>query len=435
MHPSIGKPLSYANQLPGSYKLSSNDSTHDITITNIVSTLYWLEISSTDEARGDTYYYEYYVLITYFVPIKSLYTPNPSTLEVETDNGVGAITYNKQAVLTIDSGLVIHSIASGKVSYSDNLLTVTSTKNRYYVTTYYYVTRQGRVYAFQGSKIIDGAPGGTLFFSAAHSVALYSELDTLSADIVEAYVTAAPPTVRTFGKGVTIDVVFTNGELYIRFELSNFFRLASSTRCETVDTAITIGDGILSYGKTSLVYNHVHILGEDNGYITFDKSSSKRTTVQPGSIVYYNHDTEEVFISLDRDLTKIVESLKAFPEHSGQPNAVSVSDTGIVSYYGIEILTLDNETKVESIPDDDVLLYKKGVLKILPLGGEAFFEEQNIYLLAYHNFESVGVSLGSFNPAIHTSGMLYIDSIGRAIYVNNKRTQYVIDSFLASLAS
>ena len=112
---------------------------------------------------------------------------------------------------------------------------------------------------------------------------------------------------------------------------------------------------------------------------------------------------------------------------------LSVNTAGAVSYHGVEILTLDNSTEVESIQEDDILHYQKGALKIAPLEKQVFYEEQNIHSLAYHNYDSVGISLGSFNPAIHTNGMLYIDGFGRALFVKNTKTQYVIDSFLANL--
>ena len=172
-------------------------------------------------------------------------------------------------------------------------LNISSTGKTFYIATYYYVTLQSQVYKFRGSKIINGKAGGTLFINTADSVALYSESDILSADIAGVYVTAAPPTVRTFGDGITLDMVFSSGEFYVRFELSGRFRLASSTQRETITTPITIGDGVLSYGDTNLMYIEVHIVGEADGYDTVTTSASDTVTIRPGSTIYYNHDNSE----------------------------------------------------------------------------------------------------------------------------------------------
>ena len=421
-------------QLPGSYELSSNDSAHTITITSIISTLNKLRIISI--INGDEACYEYYLFGATTIPTKFLYMAHTSTLDVQTNDGTGTvIASDGTPVLTIDAALAIHSIETGEVSYTDNVLNISSTGKTFYIATYYYVTSRGQVYKFRGSKIINGKAGGTLFINTADSVALYSESDILSADIAGVYVTAAPPTVRTFGDGITLDMVFSSSEFYVRFELSGRFRLASSTQRETITTPITIGDGVLSYGDTNLMYVEVHIVGEADGYDTVTTSASDTVTIRPGSTIYYNHDTVEALISLDGDLTKIIDSLKAFQiqENSGQADTLSVNTAGAVSYHGVEILTLDNSTEVESIQEDDILHYQKGALKIAPLEKQVFYEEQNIHSLAYHNYDSVGISLGSFNPAIHTNGMLYIDGFGRALFVKNTKTQYVIDSFLANL--
>ena len=106
---------------------------------------------------------------------------------------------------------------------------------------------------------------------------------------------------------------------------------------------------------------------------------------------------------------------------------------GVVSYHGVDLLSLDDKTKVESITGGKILKYSKGELMVTSTSAQTFSEGANIYSLAYHNFDSVGISLGSFNPAFHVGGVLYIDSFGRALYVRNTQTQSVVDSFLATL--